>query len=76
MPSSPLLFGGAGPLRGGLLAFLAWHRIFTGRGILLDAVLDDVLWFLGGDANTPENRTWLRSMFGSVGTLDFVYTDS
>jgi competence CoiA-like predicted nuclease len=40
------------------------------------AIGADVLWFLGGDANTPENRTWLRSMFGSVGTLDFVYTNS
>ncbi len=36
----------------------------------------DVVWFLGKDADTPENRNWLRSMFGSVGRLDFVYTSS
>jgi competence CoiA-like predicted nuclease len=40
------------------------------------AIGADVLWFLGGYANTAENRTWIRSRFGSVGTLDFVYTDS
>jgi competence CoiA-like predicted nuclease len=33
----------------------------------------DVLWFLGGEADTPNNRTWLRSMFGSVGRLNFIY---
>jgi competence CoiA-like predicted nuclease len=36
----------------------------------------DVLWFLGKEADTPENRNWLRKMFGSVGRIDFTYTDS
>jgi len=36
----------------------------------------DVIWFLGGEADTSENRTWLCSMFGSVGRLDFVYANS
>jgi len=36
----------------------------------------DVLWFLGRDADTAENRAWLRSMFGSVGRLTFNYQDS
>jgi competence CoiA-like predicted nuclease len=34
----------------------------------------DVIWFLGGEADTTENRTWLRSVFGAVGKLDFTYT--
>lgn len=33
----------------------------------------DVLWFLGGEADTPNNRTWLRSVFGSAGRLNFTY---
>lgn len=36
----------------------------------------DVLWFLGGEADTTENRAWLRSMFGSVGRLKFSYQDT
>jgi competence protein CoiA len=40
------------------------------------AIGADVLWFLGRDANTSDNRDWLRSMFGSVGTLDFTYTNT
>jgi competence CoiA-like predicted nuclease len=36
----------------------------------------DVLWFLGKEADTEENQKWLRTMFGSVGRLDFVYTSS
>jgi competence CoiA-like predicted nuclease len=40
------------------------------------AIGADVLWFLGGEADTPDNRTWLRSMFGSVGRLDVTYTNS
>ncbi|AFY93081.1 competence protein CoiA [Chamaesiphon minutus] len=40
------------------------------------AIGADVLWFLGKDADTLENRTWLRSMFGSVGSLQFIYTSS
>jgi competence CoiA-like predicted nuclease len=40
------------------------------------AIGADVLWFLGRAANTSENRDWIRSMFGSVGTLDFVYTNT
>ncbi len=38
------------------------------------AIGADVLWFLGKEADTSENRSWLRSMFGSVGSLEFVYT--
>lgn len=34
----------------------------------------DVIWFLGGEADTRENRTWMQSMFGAVGRLDFSYT--
>jgi competence CoiA-like predicted nuclease len=33
----------------------------------------DVLWFLGGEADTSENRAWLRSVFGSVGRIEFSY---
>jgi competence CoiA-like predicted nuclease len=33
----------------------------------------DVLWFLGGEADTSENRAWLRSVFGSVGRIEFNY---
>jgi competence CoiA-like predicted nuclease len=33
----------------------------------------DVLWFLGGEADTSNNRAWLRSAFGSVGKLNFTY---
>lgn len=33
----------------------------------------DVLWFLGGNADTPENRAWLRSVFGAVGRIEFKY---
>lgn len=33
----------------------------------------DVLWFIGKDADTPENRAWLRSIFGSVGRIEFNY---
>jgi competence protein CoiA len=40
------------------------------------AIGADVLWFLGNDADTPDNRSWLRSMFGSVGTINFVYTNT
>ncbi len=40
------------------------------------AIGADVIWFLGKDANTNDNRTWLRSMFGSVAILEFDYTSS
>lgn len=40
------------------------------------AIGADVLWFLGGDADTHENRTWLRSVFGAVGKLEFKYAPS
>lgn len=33
----------------------------------------DVLWFLGKDADTEQNRTWVRSVFGAVGRLEFNY---
>ncbi|MEL7503702.1 MAG: competence protein CoiA family protein [Cyanobacteria bacterium J06554_6] len=33
----------------------------------------DVLGFIGKDADTSENRTWLRSIFGSVGRIEFKY---
>ncbi|MBD2054811.1 glutathione peroxidase [Oculatella sp. FACHB-28] len=33
----------------------------------------DVLWFLGKDADTSDNRTWLRSVFGAVGRIEFKY---
>lgn len=37
------------------------------------AIGADVLWFLGGQADTSENRSWLRSMFGAVGRIAFHY---
>lgn len=37
------------------------------------AIGADVLWFLGGKADTRENRSWLRSMFGAVGRIEFTY---
>jgi len=37
------------------------------------SVRADVLWFLGKEADTTENRTWLRSVFGAVGRIEFEY---
>lgn len=33
----------------------------------------DVLWFIGNEADTSENRAWLRSVFGSIGRIEFNY---
>ncbi len=33
----------------------------------------DVLWFLGGNADTTENGAWLRAVFGAVGRIEFTY---
>lgn len=33
----------------------------------------DVMWFLGKEADTSENRAWIRSVFGSVGRIEFDY---
>lgn len=37
------------------------------------AIEADVLWFLGKEADTPENRAWLRQVFGAVGRISFSY---